>query len=115
MSQIVETVDVDVPVRVAYDQWTQFEEFPLFMEGVESVKQIDDTHIAWTADIGGVRKEWTAEITEQKPDERVAWRAVEGAENAGVVTFHRLSDEKTRITLQLDVDPEGPLENVGEG
>jgi len=114
MSQIVETVDVDVPVRVAYDQWTQFEEFPLFMEGVESVKQMDDTHIAWSADISGVKKQWNAEITEQKPDERVAWQAVEGAENAGVVTFHRLSDDKTRVTLQLDVDPEGAVENVGD-
>src|SRR4029079_13191635 len=100
MSKIIETVDVQVPVRVAYDQWTQFEEFPLFMEGVEKVEQLDDTHIAWTADIGGIKKRWIAEITEQKPDERIAWRAVEGAKNAGVVTFHRLSDEVTPATLQ---------------
>jgi uncharacterized membrane protein len=114
MSKIIETVDVQVPVRVAYDQWTQFEEFPLFMEGVDKVGQLDDTHIAWTADIRGTKKSWTAEITEQKPDERIAWRAVEGAENAGVVTFHRLSDETTRVTLQLDVEPEGPVETVGD-
>jgi uncharacterized membrane protein len=114
MSKIIETVDVQVPVRVAYDQWTQFEEFPLFMEGVDEVGQLDDTHIAWTADIGGIKKSWTADITEQKPDERIAWRAVEGAENAGVVTFHRLSDETTRVTLQLDVEPEGPVETVGD-
>jgi uncharacterized membrane protein len=114
MSQIIETVDVDVPVRVAYDQWTQFEEFPLFMEGVEKVEQLDDTHIAWTAEIKKIKKSWTAEITEQKPDERIAWRAVEGAENAGVVTFHRLADDKARVTLQLDVEPDGPVETVGD-
>ena len=114
MSKIIETVDVDVPVRVAYDQWTQFEEFPLFMEGVETVEQLDDTHIAWTAEIAGMTKRWIAEITEQKPDERIAWRAVEGAKNAGVVTFHRLADDKTRVTLQLDVEPEGPVEKVGD-
>jgi uncharacterized membrane protein len=114
MSQIVETIDVDVPVRTAYDQWTQFEEFPLFMDGVEKVEQIDDTHIAWTADVGGIQKRWIAEITEQKPDDRIAWHAVEGAKNAGVVTFHRLSDNQTRVTLQLDVEPEGPVEKVGD-
>ena len=114
MSKIIETVDVQVPVRVAYDQWTQFEEFPLFMEGVEKVEQLDDTHIAWTAEIKKIKKSWTAEITEQKPDERIAWRALEGAENAGVVTFHRLSDDTTRVTLQLDVEPEGPVETVGD-
>ena len=114
MSEIIETVDVDVPVQTAYDQWTQFEEFPLFMEGVEKVEQLDDTHIAWTAEIGGMTKRWIAEITEQKPEERIAWRAVEGARNAGVVTFHRLADDKTRVTLQLDVEPEGPVEKVGD-
>src|SRR3954464_5299029 len=112
MSEIIETVDVEVPVRVAYDQWTQFEDFPLFMDGVEKVRQLDDTHIAWTADVGGVTKSWTAEITEQKPDERIAWHAVEGARNAGVVTFHRLADDVTRVTLQLDVEPEGPVETA---
>jgi len=114
MSEIIETVDVEVPVRVAYDQWTQFEDFPLFMDGVEKVRQLDDTHIAWTADVGGVTKSWTAEITEQKPDERIAWHAVEGARNAGVVTFHRLADDVTRVTLQLDVEPEGPVETAGD-
>jgi uncharacterized membrane protein len=114
MSQIIETIDVDVPVRTAYDQWTQFEEFPLFMEAVEKVEQLDDTHIAWTAKLNGIEKKWVAEITEQIPDERIAWRAVEGAENAGVVTFHRLADDKTRVTLQLDVEPEGPVESIGD-
>lgn len=114
MSQIIETIDVDVPVRVAYDQWTQFEEFPLFMDAVEKVEQLDDTHVAWTAKINGIEKKWTAEISEQTPDERVAWHAVEGAQNAGVVTFHRLSDDSTRVALQLDVEPEGPVESIGD-
>ena len=114
MARVAESIEVAVPVRTAYDQWTQFEEFPLFMEGVDKVEQLDDTHIAWTADISGIKKSWIAEITEQKPDERIAWRAVDGAENAGVVTFHRLSDESTRVTLQLDVEPEGPVETVGD-
>ena len=114
MSQIIEAIDVDVPVRVAYDQWTQFEEFPQFMEAVEKVEQLDDTTLGWTAEIAGVKKAWTARITEQTPDQRIAWTSVEGATNAGVVTFHRLDDRKTRVTLQLDVEPEGPVESVGD-
>ena len=114
MSQIIETVDVDVPVRVAYDQWTQFEEFPRFMKAVEKVEQLNDTTIRWTAEIAGVTKTWTAKITQQEPDQRVAWTSIEGAKNAGVVTFHRLDDLKTRVTLQLDVEPEGPVESVGD-
>ena len=114
MSQILESIDVDVPVRTAYDQWTQFESFPEFMEGVEKVEQLTDTTMRWTAEIGGQQKSWTAEVTEQTPDQRIAWNATEGAENAGVVTFHRLDDQKSRVTLQLDVDPEGPIETVGD-
>ena len=112
MASVVESIDVKVPVSTAYNQWTQFEEFPQFMEGVESVTQIDDTHLHWVAEVGGKRKEWDAEISEQHPDERVAWRATSGAENAGVVTFHRI-DDATRVTLQLDAEPEGIAENVG--
>ncbi len=114
MSQIIEAIDVDVPVRVAYDQWTQFEEFPRFMEAVEKVEQLDDTTLRWTANIAGVTKTWTAKITEQEPDQRIAWTSIEGAQNAGVVTFHRLDDQKTRVTLQLDVEPEGPVESAGD-
>jgi uncharacterized membrane protein len=114
MSQIIESVDVDVPVRVAYDQWTQFEEFPRFMEAVEKVEQLDDMTLRWTAKIAGVTKIWTAKITEQTPDQRIAWTSIEGARNGGVVTFHRLDDRKTRITLQLDVEPEGPVESAGD-
>ena len=114
MSTIEESIDVEVPVRTAYDQWTQFEEFPNFMEGVESITQIDDTHLHWVAEIAGVRREWDAEITEQHPDERVAWWATDGSANAGVVTFHRLTDSTTRVMLQLDFEPDGLVEKVGD-
>ena len=114
MSEIIETVDVNVPVRTAYDQWTQFESFPMFMEGVEKVEQLDDTTLRWTAEIAGQKRTWKARISEQTPDQRIAWTSIEGAKNAGVVTFHRLDDNKTRVTLQLDVDPEGPVENIGD-
>ncbi len=113
MAQITEAIDVEVPVRTAYDQWTQFETFPRFMEGVKSVRQLDDTTLQWTAEIGGQEKTWQAKITEQRPDERIAWKATEGAQNAGVVTFHRLGEGESRVTLQLDVEPEGPVETVG--
>ena len=113
MASVVESIDVKVPVSTAYNQWTQFETFPEFMEGVSSVVQTDDIHLHWVAEIGGADKEWNAEITEQHPDERVAWRSTSGAENAGVVTFHRIDDETTRVTLQIDADPEGLVENVG--
>jgi uncharacterized membrane protein len=114
MSEILEAIEVDVPVRTAYDQWTQFETFPSFMEGVKSVRQLDDRTLQWRADVGGREKTWTARITEQTPDQRIAWTATEGAHNAGVVTFHRLDEGRSRVTLQLDVDPEGPIENVGD-
>ena len=114
MSNVTKSVDVNVPVRTAYDQWTQFEQFPRFMEGVKSVTQADDTHLHWLAEVGGIEKEWDAEITEQHPDERIAWTSTSGARNAGVVTFHRLDDNTTRVTLQMDVDPEGVIENIGD-
>jgi uncharacterized membrane protein len=113
MTTIEQHIDVDVPVRAAYDQWTQFEQFPQFMEGVESVTQVDDTHLRWVAEIAGARREWDAEITEQHPDHRIAWRSTDGKTNAGVVTFHRLDDEKTRVAVQMDYDPEGVTEKAG--
>jgi uncharacterized membrane protein len=113
MASVVESIDVNVPLSTAYNQWTQFEEFPRFMEGVESVKQTDDTHLHWVAEIGGAELQWDAEITEQHPDERVAWRSTSGPQNAGVVTFHRLDDNTTRVTLQMDAEPEGVVESVG--
>ena len=114
MSVIEQSIEINVPVKTAYNQWTQFEEFPRFMEGVKEVKQIDDTHLHWKADVGGKQKEWKAEITEQIPDERIAWRSREGAKNAGVVTFHRLSDSKSKVMLQLEYDPDGVVEKVGD-
>jgi len=114
VSETLETIDVDVPVRTAYDQWTQFEEFPEFMEGVKSVRQVDDTTLEWSASIAGVDKTWRARITEQTPDQRIAWTATDGAKNAGVVTFHRLDDGKCRVALQLDVQPDGPIESAGD-
>src|SRR5688572_10620441 len=114
MSTIEESIEIDVPVRSAYNQWTQFEEFPSFMEGVESVTQIDDTHLHWVAEIGGVQREWDAVVTEQHPDERVAWKSTSGTSNAGVVTFHKLADSKTKVMLQLDVDPQGVVEKAGD-
>jgi uncharacterized membrane protein len=114
MSKIVESVDVAVPVRTAYDQWTQFESFPMFMEGVEKVEQLDDTTLRWTANIAGQERTWKARITEQNPDERIAWTSIDGAKNAGVVTFHRLADDMTRVTLQMEVDPDGPVDNIGD-
>jgi uncharacterized membrane protein len=113
-SSIMESIDVNVPVRTAYNQWTQFEDFPQFMQGVESVEQVDDKTLRWCAEIGGKTKKWTAEITEQIPDKRIAWTSTTGALNAGVVTFHRISDDKCRVALQLDYEPEGVVENVGD-
>jgi uncharacterized membrane protein len=114
MATIEQSIEVDVPVRSAYNQWTQFEEFPRFMEGVKEVRQLDDTHLYWRANVGGKEKEWRATITEQRPDQRIAWRSEGGAYNAGVVTFQPLSEGRTRISLQLDYDPEGVVENVGD-
>lgn len=114
MSNIEKSIDVDVPVRAAYNQWTQFEDFPQFMEGIEEVKQLDDKRMHWKANIAGKHEEWDAEITEQEPDMRVAWKNIDGATNAGVVTFHHIDEGKTRVMLQLDYDPEGFVENVGD-
>jgi uncharacterized membrane protein len=114
MSNVTKSVDVNVPVRTAYDQWTQFESFPEFMEGVKEVRQIDDTTMHWVTSIGGHDAEWDAVVTEQIPDERVAWRNTTGKTNAGVVTFHRLGDNQTRVTVQIDYEAEGLTENVGD-
>ncbi len=114
MSLIEKSIEINVPVRTAYNQWTQFEGFPHFMEGVKEVKQIDDKRLLWKAEIGGKEKEWNAEITEQIPDERIAWTSRGGALTSGVVTFHRLSDAKSKIMLQLEYKPEGIVENVGD-
>ena len=115
MAQVIESVDVDVPVSTSYNQWTQFESFPQFLSYVEEITQIDDTHNHWTVKIGGVERELDAEITEQHPDERVAWNSISGKdEHAGVVTFHKLSDSTSRVTVQLDWKPEGLVEKLGD-
>jgi uncharacterized membrane protein len=114
MSRITDHVDVDVPVRVAYDQWTQFESFPEFMEGVERVIQLDDKTLDWTAKIAGKTKHWRAEIVEQEPDRVVSWRSLEGARNDGAVRFEPVDDNTTRVTLELDVEPEGAIESAGD-
>jgi uncharacterized membrane protein len=108
------SIEVDVPVSTAYNQWTQFEDFPQFMEGVKEVRQLDDTHVHWHAEIAGKDKEWDAEITEQIPDQRIAWRSTSGAPNSGVVTFEKISDNKTRITLRMDYEPEDVVDKVGD-
>jgi len=114
MSTVEKSIVVNVPVSAAYNQWTQFEDFPKFMEGVEEVTQIDDTHLHWHASIGGVDKEWDAEITEQLPDQRIAWRSVGGAPNSGVVSFQELSENSTRVTVRMQYEPEGVIENAGD-
>src|ERR687898_2567064 len=101
MGEVKESIDVNVPVSTAYNQWTQFEEFPKFMENVESVTQLDDTHLRWIADIGGRRQEWKAEITQQVPDEIIAWRSIEGQENAGSVRFESLGADRAKIEVTL--------------
>ena len=113
MASVQQAVDVDVPIRVAYDQWTQFESFPQFMGGVERITQIDETRTHWVTNIDGVKREFDAEITEQHPDERVAWASLDGPKHAGVVTFHRLDDSKTRVMIQIDWEPEGLVEKAG--
>jgi uncharacterized membrane protein len=111
---VEESVEVDVPVRTAYNQWTQFESFPQFMASVKSVEQVDDTHLRWCALVGGKLKEWEAEITEQIPDERIAWRSTSGVPNSGVVTFHKINEGRTRIMLQMDYTPETLVEKAGD-
>ena len=113
-SNVEESIEVNVKVSTAYNQWTQFEEFPKFTEGVLEVRQLDDTHLHWRAEIAGKEEQWDAEITEQIPDKRIAWRSTSGAKNAGVVTFHKISDSTTRVMLQMDYDPQGVVETVGD-
>ena len=114
MTTIEQSIELEVPVTTAYNQWTQFEEFPRFMEGVEEVRQLTDTKVHWVAEIAGQRREWDAQITEQIPDERISWCSTEGATNSGVVTFHRLGDGRSKVMLQLEFEPEGAMEKVGD-
>ncbi|HEX8996552.1 MAG TPA: SRPBCC family protein [Ktedonobacterales bacterium] len=113
MAKSEHSVDVNAPVREVYNQWTQFEQFPQFMDGVEQVTQLDDKHLHWKARIAGKTQEWDADITEQLPDQRIAWHSVSGDMNAGVVTFHRIDGNTTRVMLQLEYVPEGAVESAG--
>lgn len=114
MSRVQQSIDVDVPVDVAYDQWTQFESFPRFMEGVKEVKQLDDKHLRWTAEVAGVERSWDAEIVDQTPNRRVAWKSTSGTENAGAIQFEPLDVARTRIEVTMDAEPEGVVERAGD-
>jgi uncharacterized membrane protein len=113
MAHVSESIEVNCPVSEVYNQWTQFEEFPRFMGGIEEVSQHDETHLHWKATIAGQTAEWDAEITEQVPDQVIAWRATGGAQNAGRVQFHG-HDEHTHVNLELDVEPQGAAQQAGD-
>jgi uncharacterized membrane protein len=114
MSTVRQSIEVDVPVGTAYNQWTQFEDFPRFMEGVKSVRQIDDTMLHWVVEIGDEREEYDAKITEQEPDQVIAWRSTSGRPNAGRVTFEPLGSDRTRVTVEIEFEPQGVKESIGD-
>ena len=114
MAKIEKSIDINVPVRTAYNQWTQFEDFPRFMEGVKEVRQMDNKRLHWRAEVAGKDKEWDAEISEQTPDRRIAWHSTTGARNAGQVSFQPINDKSTRVTLLMDYEPEGVVEKAGD-
>jgi uncharacterized membrane protein len=114
MATTEKSIDVNVPISTAYNQWTQFEEFPEFMADVESVEQVDDRRLHWVVNIAGAEREFDAEITEQRPEERIAWRSTSGVGHAGVVTFHKLDDDTTRIMFQLELAPDTAMDAVAE-
>ncbi len=114
MSTTQKSIEIDLPVSTVYNQWTQFEDFPHFMEGVERVTQLDDRRLRWVAEIAGAREEWDAEIVDQEPDRRISWRSLSGTTNAGVVAFQPLGASSTRVTLDLHLEPKGLKEKTGE-
>jgi uncharacterized membrane protein len=114
MSTYRESIEIDLPIRTVYNQWTQFEEFPRFMEGVEEVRQLDDTRLEWVAEVAGQTREWEAKIVEQEPDRRIAWMSVGGAMNSGVVEFESLPEDRTRVMLQIEFEPDDTMEKVGD-
>jgi uncharacterized membrane protein len=113
MASVTKSIDVHVPISTVYNQWTQFETFPEFMGGVDQITQLDDRRLHWKVTVGGQTREFDAEVTEQNPEERVAWKSIDGETHAGVVTFHKLADDETRVTVQLDWQPEGIVEKAG--
>jgi uncharacterized membrane protein len=113
MPKVNDSIEVQVPVQQAYNQWTQFEEFPKFMDGIQSVLQLDDTHVQWVAEIRGQKREWTTEIIDQQPDEKISWKTISGeVKNDGTVTFEKVGDDTTRINVEMDVQSESATENV---
>jgi uncharacterized membrane protein len=113
MPKVQDSIEVQVPVQQAYNQWTQFEEFPKFMDGIQSVQQLDETHVQWVAEIGGSSRQWTAEVTEQEPDEKIAWKTIDGdVKNDGVVTFEQVGPNQTRVNVEMDVEGESTMQNV---
>ena len=114
MADVSESVEVNVPASVAYDQWTRFEEFPRFMENVESVARTDEKHLHWVAEIAGRRHEWDAEITYEDPGKHIAWRATDGKQNAGAVQFKELGGDRTKVSVRMEWETEGPVEAIGE-
>ena len=114
MESVEKAIEVEAPVSKVYNQWTQFERFPEFMEGVEEVQQLDDRHLHWVAEIDGKKKEWDAEIYEQVPDQRIAWRSTTGTRNSGMVNLLSKDAEHTKVTLKMDYEPEGVLEHTGD-
>ena len=114
MSVIEKSINLNVAVRTAYNQWTQFEDFPRFMEGVDEVRQLDDKHLHWKATIGGKQEEWDAKITEQVPDQRIAWRSQSGAKNEGIVIFSPVTEGKSKINLRIEYEPKGMVEKAGD-
>jgi uncharacterized membrane protein len=113
MPKVEDSIEVQAPVRQAYNQWTQFEEFPKFMEGIQSVQQLDDTHVQWVAEIAGKSRQWTTEITEQQPDKKVAWRTIDGeVKNDGAVSFEEIAGGQTRVNLEMDVEGDSGAANV---
>jgi uncharacterized membrane protein len=114
MGTVEKSIEVDVPVTTAYNQWTQFEEFPRFMEGVREVRQMDDTRLYWKAEVGGREKEWYARIIDQEPDRRIAWQSEQGARNGGEVSFEPLDGSRTNISLRMEYEPEDFVESTGD-
>ena len=114
METIEKYIDVNEPIQTVYNQWTQFEDFPRFMEGIEKVTQFDDTHLHWVANIGGKNLEWDATISEQIPDKRIVWYSDRGAVHSGMVSFNPVGPEITRVTLRIDYEPEGFVEGTGD-
>jgi uncharacterized membrane protein len=114
METIEKHINVNEPVQTVYNQWTQFEDFPRFMEGIENVTQLDDTHLHWVANIGGKNVEWDATISEQIPDKRIVWYSDGGAVHSGMASFHPVGPEITRVTLRIDYEPEGFVEGTGD-